>query len=128
VLRRLFFGGALIVSFVLGSLSGLTLALPGRSLAEAVEEGCGPLLGRPQTRFASSLRDEAFRSLPLGATEAGVLAAVGSPLGRRSCSRATTCWDYSSPMNSDANYLRRTLVFDRSGRLVDRYMGFVLGD
>lgn len=119
---------ALAAAFLLGMLSGLSLALPGRSFRERIEEGFGPLLDRPQTRFAPGFREEVFRALPLGATESQVLKALGPPLDRRDCAYGTVCWDYSFPAAIDASFFPRVLRFDRSGRLSDRIMGFALGD
>jgi hypothetical protein len=114
--------------FFCGILLGISLALPGRSFWEALAEGLGPYFEKSQTRFAPALQEEVFSTIPLGSSQGRVLSLVGPPLSRRYCSHGTICWDYSLPYNSDASYLRRTLIFDRSGRLVNRYMGFVLGD
>ena len=116
------------VSFALGMYSGLTLALPGRTFREKLEEGFCPLLDQPQTRFSESFREEVFRSLAIGSTETEVREALGTPLNRRDCAEGTTCWDYSAPAASDASHYVRVLLFDRSGHLERRYMGFVLGD
>jgi outer membrane protein assembly factor BamE (lipoprotein component of BamABCDE complex) len=129
VLKRLILLATVVAAFLGGLVSGLYLALPSRSFAEVLQEGLGPHLdGVTQTQFAPSLQEETFRSLPLGSTAAQVVTALGRPLGQRDCYDGATCWDYSSPMNSDTGYLRRTLVLDRSGHMVERYMGYVLGD
>jgi hypothetical protein len=118
----------LVASFLVGVLTGLSVALPGRSILEMIEEGIGPYIDTPQTQYAPAFRGEAFHSISFGSTESQVASVLGPPLGRRYCSDGTICWDYTFPYNADASYLRRTLVFNSSGRLVDRYMGFVLGD
>lgn len=127
-MKRLLFVAALVTSFLIGLLSGLSLTLPGRSFRERIEEGFGPLLDQPQTRFAPSFREEVFHSLAMGTTQSQVLVALGPPLSRRDCTRGTVCWDYSTAAASDASHFVRVLIFDSSGRLVQRYMGFVLGD
>lgn len=128
MLKRLLVGFALLSTFAAGLLVGLSLALPSRSFKEKLEEGLGPLVDRPQTQFAPALREEVFRSLPFRSTESQVLRALGPPLGSRVCPNRMICWDYSGAAASDASYFPRVLVFDNSGRLVRRRMGFVLGD
>lgn len=128
MLKRLSLTVMLVSSFLMGLLSGISLTLPGRSLKERIEESLGPLLDDPQTSFAPSLREEVFRSLHIGSTQAQVLAALGPPLSRRNCSAGTVCWDYSTAAASDSSHFVRVLVFDGSGRLMHRHMGFVLGD
>lgn len=127
-MQRLVVATALAASFLVGLLSGLSLALPGRSFRERIEEGFGPLLDQPQTRVAPAFREEVFRSLDWGTTQSQVRKALGPPLGRRDCSDGTVCWDYSTAAASDASHFVRVLVFDSSGRLMRRHMGFVLGD
>jgi hypothetical protein len=126
--KRLMFATAWAALLLVGLLSGLFLALPGRSFREAMEEGFGPLLDQPQTRFAPAFREEVFRSFDMGSTQPQILKALGPPLGRRYCSDKTVCWDYSTAASSDASHFVRALIFDSSGRLVHRHMGFVLGD
>jgi hypothetical protein len=126
--KRLFSYLIFLGTFAVGVVVGLGLALPDRSLLEVLEEGFGPWIDRPQTEFAPSLREEAFRALPLGITESQTLAALGPPLGSRACSDRAVCWDYSAPGASGASYFPRVLVFDASGHLIERYMGFVLND
>jgi hypothetical protein len=126
--KRLMISTALVASLLVGLLSGLFLALPGRSFREIIEEGFGPLLDQPQTRFAPAFREEVFRSLDKGATQHQVLKALGPPLSRRYCSDKTVCWDYSTAAASDTSHFVRVLIFDSSGHLVQRRMGFVLGD
>jgi hypothetical protein len=127
VLKRIVLLCALIASFLAGMMSGFSMALPGRSFWETLEEGLGPYIDEPQTKFAPTLRDEVFRSISIGSTKSQVMAALGPPLSYRYCSDETICWDYSFPYNSDASYVRRTLLFDRSGRLVDRCMALCWG-
>jgi len=128
MLKRLLIVIAFMASFLIGLLSGISLTLPGRAFRERIEEGFGPLLDQPQTRFAPLFREEVFRALDMGSTQSQVLMALGSPLSRRYCSGGTVCWDYSTAAASDASHYVRVLVFDGSGRLVRRHMGFVLGD
>ena len=128
MLKRVFIFLALLFAFAAGLLWGLSLALPGRSSREKLEEGLGPLVDRPQTQFAPALREEVFYSLPLGSSKSQVLRDLGPPLGSRVCPNGTICWDYSAAAASDASYFVRVLVFDGSGSLVRKRMGFVLGD
>jgi hypothetical protein len=119
---------ALAASFLVGLLSGLSLALPARSWSERIAEGFGPLLDQPQTRFAPAFREEVFRSFAEGSAQPQMLKALGPPLSRRHCSEKTVCWDYATAAAADTSHFVRVLIFDGSGRLVRRRMGFVLGD
>lgn len=127
-MKKFLLASTLFVFFLAGLLSGLSLTLPGRSLREMIEEGFGPLLDQPLTRFAPTFREEAFLSFDKGYSQSEVLKALGPPSGRRYCSAGTVCWDYSTAAASDSSHFVRILVFDGSGRLVRRHMGFVLGD
>jgi hypothetical protein len=76
------------------------------------------------TRYAAGYREENFRALKLGASEATAQSQLGEPLARRSFADGRTIWYYSEQATGTDNYLQRNLTFDSRGRLVRKYSRF----
>lgn len=117
-----------LAAFASGFLIAVSLSVEGRSISEALQELLLPLVETPHTRFAQSLQESNFWTLPYGATEGDVLGLIGAPLKKRACPESTSCWDYSLGAFPDASHHVRVLVFSPEGRLIKRHSGFVVGD
>lgn len=83
-----------------------------------------PLIVDEHTRYAAGYREESFRALRLGASEATALSQLGEPLARRSFADGRTIWYYSEQATGTDNYLQRNLTFDSRGKLVRKYSRF----
>src|SRR2546421_12848814 len=73
---------------------------------------------RPQTRYAPGFTERGFASISVGATADEVLRLVGQPLEKKEMSNGTTVWYYSEGLSK--NFEHRALVFDKSGRVIDK--------
>jgi len=79
-------------------------------------------ISRPQTRFAPSFTEEAFRNLKLGSPQAEAVRILGQPLSRREVERLdkteVIVWYYSEPLAK--SFKHRALIFDRSHTLIEK--------
>ena len=82
-----------------------------------------PLVTPAETRYAAGYSEQAFRSLRCGSTQEEVRKALGEPLAKRAFGPKTVFY-YSEQANARANYHVRTVHFDGSGRMTERYAGF----
>jgi hypothetical protein len=94
------------------------------ALRESMAEVVLPLLLDENTRYARDYRENIFRALKPGTTEASVHEKLGEPLARRSLPDGETVWYYSEQATATDNYLLRNVVFDGQGRLLRKVTEF----
>ncbi len=90
-----------------------------------LEEALLPHLTQHDTQYPLGYREEAFRTLKLGTTEAEIQRLLGPPFSTQSFPGDTACWYYSRP-GKHKDYFVRVLEFDREGRLLFRHHTFYL--
>lgn len=83
-----------------------------------------PLIMDERTRYASGYREEAFRAVKRGASEATVRAQLGEPLARHSFPDGETVWYYSQQATGTDNYHLRNVVLDRRGTVMRKVSEF----
>lgn len=94
------------------------------ALKETVAEIVLPLIMDERTRYAPAYREEAFRAVKRGASEAAVLGQLGEPLARHSFPDGETVWYYSQQVTGTDNYHLRNVVFDSRGVVVRKVAEF----
>ena len=93
----------------------------------AVGERILPLIEKHDTKYAPGYREEVFRALTLGDTEAEVARLLGRPLLTKQFSDGTTCWYYTRRGERFTSYFVRVLEFDQRGILIARRRYFYVG-
>ena len=94
------------------------------ALKATVAEIILPLIMDERTTYAPTYREEAFRAVKRGASEATVRAQLGEPLARRSFPDGETIWYYSQQATGTDNYHLRNVVFDSRGAVVRKVSEF----
>jgi hypothetical protein len=93
----------------------------------ALGERILPLIEEHDTQYAPGYREEVFRTLAFGVTEADVARLLGPPLLAKRFSDGNTCWYYTRHGERSASYFVRVLEFDPRCVLVARRHYFYLG-
>lgn len=85
-----------------------------------------PLIEEHDTQYAQGFKEDVFRSLKIGSSQAEVIGLLGPPLSAKICSKGSTCWYYSRPGPRSENYYVRVLVFAHGGGLAAKLHSFYL--
>lgn len=83
-----------------------------------------PLIYSHDTRYAPLYKEEVFRSVPMGASEADIRALLGEPLSKSRTSRGHELWHYSVAGPKTQDFQLRILEFGEDGRLQGRHAEF----
>lgn len=86
-----------------------------------------PLIEKHDTEYAIGYREEVFRTIDLGASEARVFQRLGPPLLVRHFSDGSTYWYYTRHGKRLPSYFVRILGFDQKRSLIARYHYFYIG-